>query len=202
MARDWRRRRRNLGWCASSANSIFGNSQASALDPDRGHARARARPPRRSRRRAVAFKRNAELCVEGIRRYRGPAFLRALRCRPVRHRTSIRCQCAAPCRRSRRLHDQPTARQKSFSDSRTHDHPQIAGSAPGPLAGAQIFQDADSRNVPQPGIFRRWRLWHRAGLAALFRKIGATHHAGGSCAAGRTGKISVATCTYTQFRRR
>ena len=41
------------------------------------------------------------------------------------------------------------------------------------VAGAQILQDADSRTLSQSRLFRRRRLRHRAGRAALFRKIGA-----------------------------
>ena len=95
VARDRRRRHGGLGRRAPAADPVAGNSQTSALDPDRGHAGARARPTRRSRRRTAALEGNAGLCAEGIRRHRGSALLRALRHRSVRHRTRIRRQRSA-----------------------------------------------------------------------------------------------------------
>ena len=39
--------------------------------------------------------------------------------------------------------------------------------------------------LPQPGLFRRRRLWRRRRRASLFRQVGAQHHAGRSGDAGR-----------------
>ena len=41
------------------------------------------------------------------------------------------------------------------------------------LAGAQILEDPNSGNVPQPRLLRLRRLRHRTGLATLFRKVSA-----------------------------
>ena len=72
VARHRLRRRHHLGRRTSAADPVAGNSEAAAFDPDRRHAGARARAPRRSRRRAVAAAGNAELRAEGIHRHRGP----------------------------------------------------------------------------------------------------------------------------------
>ena len=112
------------------------------------------------------------------------------------------CQRPASRRGPRRLHHHPATRQESVSNSRTYHHPQAAGGAARGLAGAQVLQDADSRIVPEPGLFRLRRLRHRAGLAALLRKIRAPHHHRRGRDAGRAGEVSFASCTVAQFRRR
>ena len=61
-----------------------------------------------------------------------------------------------------------------FLDSRTYGPSQAAGNAAGAVAGAQILQDADSRALFESRLLRFRRLRHRAGRAALFRKIRAS----------------------------
>src|SRR5262249_34454097 len=178
---------RCLGWRASAADPVPGNPEATALDPDRGYAGARPRASRRSRRSSVAIKRNTGLRAEGIRGHRGSALLLALWGRSVRNRTRVRRQRPSPYRRPRRLHHHATARQKSLSDSGTHDQPQAPGNPLGPLAGAQVFQGTDPGNVSQPSLFRRRRLRHRTSFATLFRKIGATDYARRGGTAGWAG---------------
>ena len=69
-----------------------------------------------------------------------------------------------------RLHHHAAARQKPVPDPGAHHPAQAAGGAAGALAGAQILQEPDSRALSQPRLFRRRRLRHRAGRAALFRQ--------------------------------
>ena len=161
-----------------------------------------ARHPRRHGRRGAAAEGTAELCAEGLHRHRGSALLRALRHRSLRHRARADCQYFAPRRHPGRLHHHAAIGEKSLFDSRAYRRSQAAGDAAGALAGAQIFQDADSRIVFEPRLFRLRRLRHRAGRAALFRQIRQADHPAGSGLARRIGEVAFASCTDAQFRRR
>ncbi len=202
MADDWRHRRHRLDRRSSAADPVAGNPEAAALDPDRRCQRPPARHPRRHRRRRAAAQGHAELCAEGLHRHRGSALLRALRRRSLGHCARRARQYPASRREPGRLHHHAAIGEKSLSDSRAYHPSQAAGGDAGGLAGAQILQNADSRTLPQPRLFRRRRLWHRAGRAALFRKIRQAALAARSGHARRPGEVAVAAGADAQFRRR
>ena len=130
---------------------------------------------------------NAALRAEGIHRHRGPALLSTLRRRSVRHRARLGRQRAASRRRAGRLDHHAAARQESVPDAGAHAHAQAAGGDACALARAQVLQDADSRAVSQPRLFRLGRLWHRTASQRYFGKSAQQHHAGGSGDARRPG---------------
>ena len=114
------------------------------------------------------------------------AVLPPLRLRPVGHGPGGGRR-PAPSRRhaAGRLDHHPAAGPQPLPDARP-DHPaQGPGADPGGLAGDQVLQEADPGALSEPGLFRRRRLWHRGGLAALFQQAGlaADRRRGG--AAGR-----------------
>ena len=174
MGADRRHRRAGLDRHPSAADPVAGNPQAAALGSD----------PRRQRRDAGHARRH------GRRRGADCANCRTM-CRtpssPSRTAASIRITAsirwgiaraagrrhAAPRRLARRLDHHPAARQESVPDPGTHRVAQAAGDRAGALARAQIHQDADSRALSQPRLFRLRRLWRRRRGAALFRQIGA-----------------------------
>ena len=111
-------------------------------------------------------------------------------------------QPAASRRFAGRLDADPAARQEPVPDPGAHAAAETAGGRTGAVAGAQAFQDRDSRALPQPGLFRLRRLWRRGGRAALFRQIRQERHAGGGGDAGGPGQIAVAAGAEPQSRRR
>ena len=79
---------------------------------------------------------------------------------------------------------------------------QAAGSGARAVAGAQAFQERNSRALSQPRLFRLRRLWRRSGGAALFRQIGEERHDRGGRDAGGPGQIAVAAGAEPQSGRR
>ena len=144
----------------------------------------------------------AELSAESLRRHRGSPLLRALRRRSLRHRPRAACQHLAQRYQPGRLHHHAATGEESLFNSRTYAHAQAAGGAAGVVAGAQILQGADSRALFESRVFRRRRLRHRAGRAALFRQVGAAGLRCRSRDARRPRQIADAAGADAQFRRR
>ena len=69
----------------------------------------------------------------------------------------------------RDVDDHPAARPQHLPDQQPELRPQVQGSHPGARAGAQVQQGADPRALSEPRLFRRRRLRHRRGIAALLR---------------------------------
>ena len=195
-------RRRRLGRRASARDPVAGNSEAAADHPDRRPRRQRAGDARRNGRRQCLAEGSAALSAEGLHRHRGPPVLFALRRRSVRHRARGGGQHPASRRLAGRLDADAAARQEPVSDAGAHPAAQAAGGRTRALAGAQAFQDRDSRTLPQPRLFRLRRLWRRGGRAALFRQIREERHASGSRDARGPGQIAVAAGAEPQSRRR
>ena len=164
--------------------------------------RQRAGLARRNARRQCRAEGSAALSAEGVHRHRGPPLLFALRRRPRRHRARRRRQHPASRRLAGRLDADPAARQKPVPDPGTHDGAQAAGSGARAVAGAQAFQERNSRALPQPRLFRLRRLWRRGGGAALFRQIRQERHGRGSRDAGGPRQVAVAAGAEPQPRRR
>ncbi len=151
----------------------------------------------------LPLKEMPSLRAEGLHRHRGPALLRTLRRRPVRHRARLRRQRPASRRRARRLDHHAAARQESLSDARAHDQPQAAGSAAGAVAGAQVLQDADPRDcISTASISASGAYGIEQASQRYFGKSARTHHARRGGDAGRPREVAVATCADAQFRRR
>ena len=104
VARHRLHRPHHLGRRTFATDPIAGNSEAAAFDPDRRHTGARARAPRRSRRRAVAAAGNAQLRAEGIHRHRGPPLLTNITAstRSASGALSSPTSCTAPSRKAAR----------------------------------------------------------------------------------------------------
>ena len=79
---------------------------------------------------------------------------------------------------------------------------QVAGSRARALAGAQVFQERDSRTLSQPRLFRLRRLWRRGGGAALFRQVGQERHGRGGRDARGPRQVAVAAGAEPQSGRR
>ena len=203
VARDRRRRHRRLGRRASAADPVAGNSETPAIDPDRRHAGARTRAPRRSRRRAAAV---ARKCRATCRRHSSPSRIAASTNTTASTRSasdvhsSPTC-CTAAVAQGGSTITQQLAKNLFLTQERTINR-KLQEALLGAVARAQVFQDADPGDVSQPRLFRLRRLWHRAGLATLFRQVRAQHHARRSGDARRRGEIAVTPCTVAKFQRR
>ena len=108
----------------------------------------------------------------------------------------------APRRGAGRLDHHPAARQEPVPDAGAHAHPQGAGARAGAVAGAEVQQDRDHRALSQSRLFRRRRLRHRGGGAALFQQAGAEAHRRGGRHARRPGAFAVAAGAEPQSGRR
>jgi penicillin-binding protein 1A len=71
---------------------------------------------------------------------------------------------------ARRLDHHPAAGPQPVPQPCPELSPQGPGTDPGRLAGAEVLQEADPGALPEPGLFRGRRLWHRGRLAALFQQ--------------------------------
>ena len=70
-----------------------------------------------------------------------------------------------------RLDPDAAARQEPLPHPGAHRLAQDPGGDPGALARAQLLQGRDPRTLPQPGLFRRRRLWRRGRRPALLRQV-------------------------------
>ena len=156
-----------------------------------------ARQSRHDGRRGGRAARDVALHPAGGHGHRGPALLFAFRRRPGRPRPRHGDQPDSWPLHAGRLDADAAACQEPVPEARPHAGTQGAGGAAGALARAQAFQGPDSRNVPEPGLFRFGRLWRRGGVAALFRQVRARRHAGRGGASRRPAQGAVAG-----FRRR
>ncbi len=104
---------------------------------------------------------------------------------PVGIARAARAQPDPPRRGAGRLDADAAARQEPVPDPGAHRLAQDPGGDPGAVAGAQVHQGPDPRTLPEPGLFRRRRLWRRGGGAALFRQARPRRDARGGRRAGR-----------------
>jgi hypothetical protein len=107
----------------------------------------------------------------GVRLDRGPAVLPPLRLQPVGHGAGRDLQSQPPRRDAAgRLDHHPAAGPQPVPDPHPEHPPQGPGADPGGVAGNQVLQEAAAGALSQPGEFRRRRLRHRGGRAALFQQ--------------------------------
>ena len=71
-----------------------------------------------------------------------------------------------------RQYDHPAASQEFVPDPRAQLRPQDPRDPAGAVARAPLYQGPDSRNLSEPRLSRRRRLWRRRRRAPLFRQVG------------------------------
>ena len=116
--------------------------------------------------------RDEPLYPAGGDRHRGPALLRPLGRRSDRHHPRLHAEHGGRRDRAGRLDPDPAARQERLPQSRPDHPPQDPGSDPGFVAGAEIHQGPDPRDVSEPGLFRLRFDRRRGSVPALFRQAG------------------------------
>ena len=129
-------------------------------------------PGRPVRRDGAAARPAAHLPAALHRRWRTGASAAIWGLDPDGHRPRRHGQLAGGGGGAGRLHPDAAAGQEPVPDARAHPAPQGAGGAAGAVAGAALHQGRAARDLPQPRLSRRRRLWRGCGGAAVFRRAG------------------------------
>ena len=158
--------------------------------------------PRRNGRQQCRAEGPAALLAESLHRHRRPPLLFAFRRRSRRHRARRGDQRAASRGLAGRLDPDAAARQEPVPDAGAHLPAQAAGGRARAVAGAQAFQERDSRALSQPRLFRLGRLWRGGCRAKIFRQVGEIGDRRGSRDAGRPRQVAVAAGAKPQSRGR